>query len=111
MEVSGQLHATATLPRGKNPVYPLVRSRSGRCGEEKNLLLLPVIELGRSAFSRRYTDCALPIPRKLFERCIDLYVERCSAMSRDVGMDVAVFSKERNGVGPSEVSAAISHIL
>jgi hypothetical protein len=40
--VSGQLHAPATLPRGKSPPYPLDRklggsqSRSGRDGEEKN---------------------------------------------------------------------------
>jgi hypothetical protein len=42
MEVSGQLHAPAALPPGKNPWYPLDRrlggppSRSGRGGEEKN---------------------------------------------------------------------------
>jgi hypothetical protein len=41
MEVSGQLHATADLPPGKSPWYPLDRrlggpqSRSGRGGEEK----------------------------------------------------------------------------
>jgi hypothetical protein len=38
-------------PRGENPRYPLGRrlggpqSQSGRCGEKKNLLLLPGIEL------------------------------------------------------------------
>jgi hypothetical protein len=42
MEVSGQLHALAALPLGKEPPYPLDRrlggpqSRSGRGGEEKN---------------------------------------------------------------------------
>jgi hypothetical protein len=42
MEVSGQLHAPAALPPGKEPWYPLDRrlggpqSRSGRGGEEKN---------------------------------------------------------------------------
>jgi hypothetical protein len=45
MEVSGQLHVPAALPPGKVPRYPLDRrlggpqSRSGRCGEEKNLAL------------------------------------------------------------------------
>jgi hypothetical protein len=43
VEVSGQLHAPDALPPGKEPWYPLDRrlsgrqSRSGRCGEEKNL--------------------------------------------------------------------------
>jgi hypothetical protein len=42
MEVSGQLHAPATLLPGKKPRHPLDRrlggsqSRSGRGGEEKN---------------------------------------------------------------------------
>jgi hypothetical protein len=41
LEVSGQLHATAALPHGRRPWYPLDRmlggpqSRSGRGGEEK----------------------------------------------------------------------------
>jgi hypothetical protein len=43
LEVSGQLHAPAALPRGRNPQYPLdlrlggPQSRSGRYGEEKIL--------------------------------------------------------------------------
>jgi hypothetical protein len=42
MEVSGQLHAPAALPPGKEPWYPLDRKaggpqrRSGRGDEEKN---------------------------------------------------------------------------
>jgi hypothetical protein len=50
MEVSGQLHAPAVLPQGKNPRYPLDRtlggpqSRSGRGGEEKNSQPPPGIE-------------------------------------------------------------------
>jgi hypothetical protein len=50
MEVSGQLHAPAALPPGKEPWYPLVRrlagphSRSGRGGEEKNSQPLPGLE-------------------------------------------------------------------
>jgi hypothetical protein len=42
MEVSGKLHAPATLPPGKDPMVPLDRRlcgpkiRSGRGGEEKN---------------------------------------------------------------------------
>jgi hypothetical protein len=41
--VSGQLHAPAALPCGNRPRYPLDRglggpqSRTGRCGEEKNI--------------------------------------------------------------------------
>jgi hypothetical protein len=48
-------------PRGRGPRYPLDRrlgepqSRSGRCGEEKNLAL-PGIE----PVARRYTDWAIP---------------------------------------------------
>jgi hypothetical protein len=50
MEVSGQLHAPAAFPPGKNPLVPLYRrlggpqSRSGRCGEEKNSQPLPGFE-------------------------------------------------------------------
>jgi hypothetical protein len=52
MEVSGQLHAPAALPPGKEPLvwYPLDRrlggpqSRSGRDGEEKNSQPLPGLE-------------------------------------------------------------------
>jgi hypothetical protein len=45
MEVSGQLHALAALPRGSRPRYPMDRrlggpqSRSERYGEDKNLAL------------------------------------------------------------------------
>jgi len=47
MEVSGRLHAPATLHKRKSPRYPLDRrlgesqSRSGRGGEEKNAQPLP----------------------------------------------------------------------
>jgi hypothetical protein len=50
MEVSGQLHAPATLLSGKEPQYPLDRrldgpqGRSGRGGEEKNSQPLPGLE-------------------------------------------------------------------
>jgi hypothetical protein len=50
MEVSGQLHAPATLLQGKNPWYLLDRrlggpqSRSGCGGEEKNSQPLPGVE-------------------------------------------------------------------
>jgi len=42
MDVSGQFHAPAALPQGKNLLYPFCRrlggpqSRSGRGDEEKN---------------------------------------------------------------------------
>jgi hypothetical protein len=42
MEVSGQLHAPAALPPGKEPLVP--QSRSGRGGEEKNSHPPPGIE-------------------------------------------------------------------
>jgi hypothetical protein len=50
MEVSGQLHAPAALPPGKDPRYQLDRrlggpqSRSGRGGEEKYSQPPPAIE-------------------------------------------------------------------
>jgi len=50
MEVSGQLHAPASLPPGKSPWYPVYgrlggpQRKSGRGGEEKNSPLLPGIE-------------------------------------------------------------------
>jgi hypothetical protein len=50
MEVTGQLHAPAALPPGKDPGYLIDRrlggpqSRSGRGGEEKNSQPLPGLE-------------------------------------------------------------------
>jgi hypothetical protein len=50
MEVNGQLHAPAALPRDKSPWYALDRrlgghqSRSGRCGEKKISQPLPGLE-------------------------------------------------------------------
>jgi hypothetical protein len=50
MELSGRIHAPATLPPGKERWYLLDRrlagpqGRSGRCDEEKNSLLPPGIE-------------------------------------------------------------------
>jgi hypothetical protein len=52
-----QYHAAAALPPRKEPRYPLDRklrrpqSRSGRCGEKKNLLPLPGIEPRQSSLS------------------------------------------------------------
>jgi hypothetical protein len=70
MEVSGQLHATAALPQGKSPWYPLDRrlggpySRSGRGGEEKNSQILPEIDpLIIQPLVQRY---ATELPRFLF---------------------------------------------
>jgi hypothetical protein len=46
MEVSGQLHASAVSPPGKEPLVPIgyEAGRSGRGGEEKNSQLLLKIE-------------------------------------------------------------------
>jgi hypothetical protein len=50
MQVTGQLHAPAALPRGKSLRYPLdgrlaeLQIRSGRGGDKKNYLSLPRIE-------------------------------------------------------------------
>jgi hypothetical protein len=68
MEVSGQLHAPAALPPGKNPWYPFDRrlggpqSRSGRGGEEKisqahreSNSRTPIVQ----PLTQRYTDWAI----------------------------------------------------
>jgi hypothetical protein len=50
MEVNGQLHTLASLPQGMSPLYQFYKglggpqSRSGRYGEQKNLLPLPGTE-------------------------------------------------------------------
>jgi hypothetical protein len=51
MEVSGQLHASAALPPGETAPYAqcvggwvVPKSRSGHCGEEKNVFPLLVIK-------------------------------------------------------------------
>jgi hypothetical protein len=63
MEVSGQLHALAYLPPGKEPLVTLDRrlggpqSRSGRCGIEKYLLPLPRNRTQDvQPVARRYSD-------------------------------------------------------
>jgi hypothetical protein len=75
MEVSDELHASAALPRGKSPQYPLYRrlggpqSRSGRLEEEKILDTtgLELQLLGRVA--SRYTDCATRAPTLVATLC------------------------------------------
>jgi hypothetical protein len=65
MEVSGQFRASAALPPGKGPRYPLDRrlggllGRSGCGGEEKNSQPPPVIE--------SWT----PIVQSVAQRCTD----------------------------------------
>jgi hypothetical protein len=62
MEVSGQLHVPAALPRRKSPLYPLDRrlggsqSRSGCGGEEKNFQPPPGIEPRTPIFQPREND-------------------------------------------------------
>jgi hypothetical protein len=84
MEVSGELHAPAGLPPGKRPRYALVKRldgpqrRSGRCGEEKNLLLLPGIE---PQFICR-PDCSIDaLPTELSRLQQDIY--RCGRLGCD----------------------------
>jgi hypothetical protein len=71
LEVSGQLHATAALPPGKDPRYPLDRrlggpqSRSGRFGAEKILDPTGTRVLSPSVVqpvASRYTDYAISAP-------------------------------------------------
>jgi len=51
MEVSGQFHSPPSCRRGK--------SRPGRFGEEKNLMLLPLIEpVTSSLYPSQNTDCS-----------------------------------------------------
>jgi hypothetical protein len=74
MEMSGQLHASATLPTGEGARYPLDRrlcgrqSRSGRCGVEKNSFFsagnrTPAVQL----VACRYIDWTIPAPKYLGE--------------------------------------------
>jgi hypothetical protein len=67
MEVSGQLHAPATLLQGKSPGYPLdrrlggVQSHSGHGGEEKHSQLCWELNpriLTVQPIAQRYTDWA-----------------------------------------------------
>jgi hypothetical protein len=69
VEVRGELHAPADLPRGKNPRHTLNRrlagphNRSGRHGEEKNLAptgtRTPTSSVVQPVASP-YTDRAIP---------------------------------------------------
>jgi hypothetical protein len=69
MEVSGQIHASAALPPGKEPPYQLDKrlgghqSRSRRGGEEKNSQHPPGIE----PYNHDRSACSLiTIPDDLF---------------------------------------------
>jgi hypothetical protein len=68
MELSGLTSHPGRFTHGKVPQYPLNRiggphSRSGRFGEEKNLLQVPEFE----PWTVRYTDTKLnePLPNKV----------------------------------------------
>jgi hypothetical protein len=76
MEVSGQLHAPAALPPGKDPRYTLDRrlggpqSRSGCCGEEKHLAPARNPTSAVHPYARRdATDTAV-----IRTECIPLYI-------------------------------------
>jgi hypothetical protein len=75
MDVSGQLHAPATLHPGKDPRYSLDRrpgetqGRSGRGGEEKNSQSPPEIEPKNSD---RPASSLIVIPSEL-SRLMDIY--------------------------------------
>jgi hypothetical protein len=62
MELSGQLHAPATLSLGKEPQYPLDRrlggpqGRYGHYGEEKNFAPAENGTPAVQTVARRYTD-------------------------------------------------------
>jgi hypothetical protein len=58
MEVSGQLHATATLPPGK---LGASKSRSGFCGEEKNISLSEIRAPAVHPVAHHYTDWAMTV--------------------------------------------------
>jgi hypothetical protein len=72
MEVSGQIHAPAALPRGKEPRYPLDRrlggpqSQCGRRGENS----WPYLDSNSDPsvvqpVASRYTDLVIPAPKLL----------------------------------------------
>jgi hypothetical protein len=68
LEMSGQLHAPAALPLGKESLVPLDRrlgwpqSRSGRHGEEKILTLTGTRTPTPRSSSRRQSQYRLPYP-------------------------------------------------
>jgi hypothetical protein len=69
MEVNGQLHALAALPRGKSLRYPLGRrlggpnSRFGHGGEEKRSLHWPSRESNRGLPARSVVTILTELPR------------------------------------------------
>jgi hypothetical protein len=68
LEESGQLHAPAALPPGKEPRYPSDRRlgglqrRSGRRGEDKILYPTGTQTPAPCRPASRYTDCAIQAP-------------------------------------------------
>jgi hypothetical protein len=88
MEVSGQLHAPATLPPGKNPCCPLDRrlegpqSWSGRGGEEKNSHHCPCQELKPCGPARSLVTILTELPRwSLKKQTVVLLHSGCTSLA------------------------------
>jgi len=86
MEVSGQIHAPAALPRGKTPRYPFDRRLGGpqsRSIEEKN------------SYPRRESSPDHPIVQPVVSRIIVTQVVKKLPANDETRRFITVFTRDR----------------
>jgi hypothetical protein len=110
MDVSGELHAPAALPQGKNPWYPLDRrlggpqSRSGRGGLEKNSQPPPGIEAQNSDRPAR----SPALYRLSYQGSVLRYVKRILLLNEKLLGPVRHLSSLASGMVDNDVNTKLN---
>jgi hypothetical protein len=98
MEVSSQLHTTASLITGMSPQCPLYRrlgepwSQSGFCGVDKNLIPIWNWTLAVQPITCCYNDWAIPVPLSKILGASTLYERQIKVVSHEHHSSIMVWS-------------------